>query len=1157
DSGSGTLIGYGDASYTFNTGTVFSGAGVNRITGGNVNLDGSINSANLEYAGGNLYGTFSLIGTLLWTSGTIISNGTITISDGSTLTIAGGVDKDIVGKTIENFGTVAWTGGRLRTGSATQLINHSRWEIQSDLIVFNSDFGGTMSTFTNDGTFRKSNSTGTTYVDIHFVNNGLIDVQSGTLFFRSSTESFAGTFNSAAGTLIGYRNATSFNNDTVLSGAGVNRITGGGVNLAGDIHSANLEYSRGNLTGTFTLIGSLLWNDGTMVNPGTITIANGSTLTIAGNVDKDIVGMTLENFGTVVWAGGRIRTGSGTQLLNHGLWDVQVDQLIFNSDFGGAMSNLINTGTLRKSVGTGTTNVAILFNNPGTVDVRAGTLLLSGPFSNFADGNTLDGGTWIVAGRLMWSGAQVATNLAAIVLDGPTSIITDLSGGNAVDPFLVQNGSGAVLEFRNGRNFSTVGSLTNLGTLHIGPTSVLHVLGTLSLGTSSRFLSEINGLVGGNGIGLLDVIGPVTLHGVLAVSVANGFLPAVGDILTVMHFTGTSTGSFDSFEGLVQPSGVFFGAQLLPNSEILTTNRAPLAVAGISPSGLIGQQIAFVDVTFNQAIDPVTFSATDVVISGPLGTIPVSSIAFVSGNIWRINVAALTTDGGYQARIGPDILDVRGIPMNQDLDGFPGESVDDVFTGTLTLDRAPPVVDSTTITPNLIQVHFVDAGGLDAATITDISNYILTGSGGDISNRIHSITFTPDSTGGTAFLTLQPSLGPDTYSLTVRSSGIHDLTGHNLGGGTDVVTQSVVTPIPMDAPSGLVGWWRAEDNTTDSAGTNDGTLRNGAGFTSGLAGRAFAFDGIDDYVELPANPAILGLTHGTLELWARVLTLGTNQVHLFTVSDSGPSGFNSDSWGLDYRSSGAIEVFLINSGQIVTAAFTPANTVTDSNFHHYAVIADGVNPIEVYVDGVLQTLTAPFSTTNDRFFGHATRADTMIIGALRRDAVFAEGAKVIDEVSIYNRALSATEIQNIVAAGGAGKREFENTGGSEASDIRNGLVDGLQNLFTQLPNWLSLFNLDQFISPSTGLPLFQLPVVSPQLSSLFGLASKIGSVGVPSIPNVTGMGNLINTLRAAGFDVLSIDGGLGDVPASAAGERIRVRLPLQLANLTRSGTSGS
>jgi amino acid permease len=52
------------------------------------------------------------------------------------------------------------------------------------------------------------------------------------------------------------------------------------------------------------------------------------------------------------------------------------------------------------------------------------------------------------------------------------------------------------------------------------------------------------------------------------------------------------------------------------------------------------------------------------------------------------------------------------------------------------------------------------------------------------------------------------------------------------------------------SPSGLVAWWKAENNANDSVGGYNGTLYGGTTFTSGKVGQAFSFDGVDDYIEI-------------------------------------------------------------------------------------------------------------------------------------------------------------------------------------------------------------------------------------------------------------------------------------------------------------------
>lgn len=50
-------------------------------------------------------------------------------------------------------------------------------------------------------------------------------------------------------------------------------------------------------------------------------------------------------------------------------------------------------------------------------------------------------------------------------------------------------------------------------------------------------------------------------------------------------------------------------------------------------------------------------------------------------------------------------------------------------------------------------------------------------------------------------------------------------------------------PTATAAPTGLVAWFAGDGNANDIAGTNNGTLQNGAGFAIGKVGQAFKFNG--------------------------------------------------------------------------------------------------------------------------------------------------------------------------------------------------------------------------------------------------------------------------------------------------------------------------
>src|SRR5947199_6479234 len=69
----------------------------------------------------------------------------------------------------------------------------------------------------------------------------------------------------------------------------------------------------------------------------------------------------------------------------------------------------------------------------------------------------------------------------------------------------------------------------------------------------------------------------------------------------------------------------------------------------------------------------------------------------------------------------------------------------------------------------------------------------------------------------------------------------------------------------VSVPSGLAGWWRAENSANDSAGGNNGAWVNGASFGPGKVGQAFNFFGTN-HVEVPAS-ASLNVQSVAIETW--------------------------------------------------------------------------------------------------------------------------------------------------------------------------------------------------------------------------------------------------------------------------------------------------
>jgi hypothetical protein len=196
---------------------------------------------------------------------------------------------------------------------------------------------------------------------------------------------------------------------------------------------------------------------------------------------------------------------------------------------------------------------------------------------------------------------------------------------------------------------------------------------------------------------------------------------------------------------------------------------------------------------------------------------------------------------------------------------------------------------------------------------------------------------------------------------------------------------------------GLAAWWKFDEANGiiayDSAGHSDGNLVGGPVWTSGKIGGGLSFDGINDYVNCGSGPS--NYDNITVSVWMKTSTYGT------LVSNC----YNSFSYGTWYALySGGIEIGGNSSGNGY-ANVTFKTSTLNGLWHHVVYTKDGTNHT-IYVDGSLdqQFISNADISWNVPFF----------IGRRSTSISYPSWFKgIIDEVRIYNRALSAEEVAQL------------------------------------------------------------------------------------------------------------------------------------------------
>jgi uncharacterized repeat protein (TIGR02543 family) len=232
---------------------------------------------------------------------------------------------------------------------------------------------------------------------------------------------------------------------------------------------------------------------------------------------------------------------------------------------------------------------------------------------------------------------------------------------------------------------------------------------------------------------------------------------------------------------------------------------------------------------------------------------------------------------------------------------------------------------------------------------------------------------------------------PTTATLTIGGvSGAYTVT-------------TTATPVASGlSQNSLISLWRAENNALDSIGNNHGTLYGGTGFTTGHIGQGFNFDGIDDYVKIPANGNLaFGTGDFTVEFWVKSATNDDHHRPLISNRrDISPSG-TYNMWSIEiYKTANQVE---FHDG--VDIKLTATNLLVNTSWNHVAVTRSG-STLKMFINGVASgstTITNDFSEANDIYIGRDILYGTNDLGGKSF-----QGA--IDEVAFYNRAIAVNEV---------------------------------------------------------------------------------------------------------------------------------------------------
>lgn len=235
----------------------------------------------------------------------------------------------------------------------------------------------------------------------------------------------------------------------------------------------------------------------------------------------------------------------------------------------------------------------------------------------------------------------------------------------------------------------------------------------------------------------------------------------------------------------------------------------------------------------------------------------------------------------------------------------------------------------------------------------------------------------------------------------------------NAGGYSDWSIPWSFTTSALPTGEGLAGYWEFDEGSgttiiDESGYGNNGQIKGGALWEAGVSGSGLKVNGSNQYAFVEDSPS-LDLSEGiTLAAWIRPEK--TSAQYIISKGNPGTDGYK-----LSLLSTGKVSLRINENTSTIYKINSRKLYPVDGNWMHIAGTFNGTL-LKIFINGIEDKEIAFDSPTSIM-----TNSLPLVIGASANETNFFQG--IIDDVRIYNYALSDSEIQDLVAGPAAKNTE--------------------------------------------------------------------------------------------------------------------------------------